>query len=135
MSMPTWWKACGSSTTSAFLFSETSDEPVPTRQNAVVDADDYERKTIMLGLWHLLQWARNVNRRISGTVEPLYLMCPPRRRARTAAFAQAAEVLDPRQLLSSTLLGQQVFPLDNAWNQNISNAPVAANSAAVSARS
>jgi hypothetical protein len=30
-----------------------------------------------------------------------------------------------------TLLGQQLFPLDNPWNQNISNAPVAANSAAI----
>jgi autotransporter passenger strand-loop-strand repeat protein len=30
-----------------------------------------------------------------------------------------------------TLLGQQLFPSDNPWNQNISNAPVAANSAAV----
>ncbi len=30
-----------------------------------------------------------------------------------------------------TLLGQQVFPADNPWNQNISNAPVAANSAAI----
>ena len=30
-----------------------------------------------------------------------------------------------------TLLGQQLFPSDNPYNQNISNAPVAANSAAV----
>ena len=30
-----------------------------------------------------------------------------------------------------TLLGQQHFPSDNPWNQNISNAPVAANSAAI----
>jgi hypothetical protein len=30
-----------------------------------------------------------------------------------------------------TLLGQQLFPLNNAWNQNISNAPVAGNSAAI----
>ena len=30
-----------------------------------------------------------------------------------------------------TLLGQRLFPSDNPWNQNISNAPVAANSAAV----
>src|SRR5262249_6618008 len=33
--------------------------------------------------------------------------------------------------LVPTLLGQQLFPLDSAWNQNISNAPVAANSAAI----
>jgi hypothetical protein len=31
-------------------------------------------------------------------------------------------------------LGQQIFPADNAWNQNISNAPVAANSAAIISR-
>src|SRR5262249_9373572 len=30
-----------------------------------------------------------------------------------------------------TLLGQQLFPADNPWNQDSSNAPVAANSAAV----
>jgi hypothetical protein len=30
-----------------------------------------------------------------------------------------------------TLLGQQLFPSDNPWNQNISNAPVATNSAAI----
>jgi autotransporter passenger strand-loop-strand repeat protein len=30
-----------------------------------------------------------------------------------------------------TLLGQQLFPADNPWNQNIVNAPVAANSAAI----
>ena len=30
-----------------------------------------------------------------------------------------------------TLLGQQLFPLDYPWNQNISNAPAAANSAAI----
>src|SRR5271165_2529584 len=30
-----------------------------------------------------------------------------------------------------TLLGQQLFPTDYPWNQNIANAPVAANSAAI----
>jgi hypothetical protein len=33
--------------------------------------------------------------------------------------------------LVPTLLGQQLFPLDNPWNQDISNAPVASNSAAI----
>ena len=37
--------------------------------------------------------------------------------------------LEDRSML--TLLGQQLFPADNPWNQNIANAPVAANSAAV----
>ena len=39
------------------------------------------------------------------------------------------EELEDRLLLS--LLGQQLFPSDNAWNQNIASAPVAANSAAI----
>jgi hypothetical protein len=40
-----------------------------------------------------------------------------------------AEELEIR--LVPTMLGQQLFPADYPWNQNISNAPVAANSAAV----
>src|SRR5437764_8152266 len=32
-----------------------------------------------------------------------------------------------------TLLGQRLFPADYPWNQDISNAPVAANSAAIMA--
>ena len=39
------------------------------------------------------------------------------------------EALEPRLALSLESL--QLFPADNPWNQNISNAPVAANSAAV----
>jgi hypothetical protein len=39
------------------------------------------------------------------------------------------EVLEDRVL--PTLLGQQLFPSDYPWNQNISNAPVAADSAAI----
>jgi hypothetical protein len=41
----------------------------------------------------------------------------------------AVEGLEDRRLL--TLLGQQIYPADNPWNQNIANAPVAANSAAI----
>src|SRR5262245_44026087 len=37
--------------------------------------------------------------------------------------------LEARRLL--TLLGQQLFPSDNPWNQNIAAAPVASNSAAI----
>src|SRR4051794_32638048 len=37
--------------------------------------------------------------------------------------------LETRELL--TLLGQQLFPSDNPWNQNIASAPVASNSAAI----
>src|SRR5437868_15510847 len=43
--------------------------------------------------------------------------------------ALAAEELEPRVV--PTLLGQPLFPADYPWNQDISNAPVAANSAAV----
>ncbi len=39
------------------------------------------------------------------------------------------EALEER--LVPTLLGQSVFPADNPWNQNIANAPVAANSNAI----
>jgi hypothetical protein len=41
----------------------------------------------------------------------------------------AVESLEERTV--PTLLGQQLFPADNPWNQQITNAPVAANSAAV----
>jgi hypothetical protein len=49
------------------------------------------------------------------------------RRAERAALR--LEVLEDRVV--PTLLGQQLFPADNPWNQNISSAPVAANSAAI----
>src|SRR5438874_12481757 len=39
------------------------------------------------------------------------------------------EELDAR--LVPTYLGNQVFPLDNPWNQVVAGAPVAANSAAI----
>ncbi|HVS40112.1 MAG TPA: IPT/TIG domain-containing protein [Gemmataceae bacterium] len=50
----------------------------------------------------------------------------PRRIRRSAL---QVEQLEDR--VTPTLLGQQLFPVDYPWNQNISNAPVAANSAAV----
>jgi hypothetical protein len=45
------------------------------------------------------------------------------------ATSLAVEALEDRTV--PTLLGQQLFPADNPWNQPIANAPVAANSAAV----
>jgi hypothetical protein len=39
------------------------------------------------------------------------------------------EELEDRRVLS--LLGNELFPADNAWNQRITNAPAAANSAAI----
>jgi hypothetical protein len=44
---------------------------------------------------------------------------------------EALEVAELETRVVPTLLGQQLFPLDNPWSQNISNAPVAANSAAI----
>src|SRR3954468_7113105 len=41
----------------------------------------------------------------------------------------AVEELEGRVV--QTLLGQQLFPADYPWNQNVSTAPVGANSAAV----
>jgi IPT/TIG domain len=54
------------------------------------------------------------------------------RSARHALRRQARPAVDPlesRELLS--LLGQQLFPSDNPWNQKISSAPVASSSAAI----
>jgi hypothetical protein len=51
------------------------------------------------------------------------------RRRRDLRPALTLQELEDRVV--PTLLGQQLFPLDNPWNQNISNAPVAANSAAI----
>ncbi len=44
-------------------------------------------------------------------------------------FALVLEELEDRCV--PALLGQQLFPADNPWNQQITNAPVAANSAAI----
>ncbi len=54
-------------------------------------------------------------------------MSRPQRRPLKPHFV--VESLETRDLL--TLLGQQLFPSDNPWNQNIAGAPVASNSAAI----
>ena len=46
-------------------------------------------------------------------------------------FRWSLEVEELEMRLVPTLVGQHIFPLDNPWNQNIANAPVAANSAAI----
>src|SRR5262249_45572608 len=56
----------------------------------------------------------------------------PVRSARRALWRRALPGVDPleaRALL--TLLGQQLFPSDNPWNQDIAAAPVASNSSAI----
>ena len=52
---------------------------------------------------------------------------PPRRRP--LAHRPVFEQLEARDV--PTLVGNQLFPSDNPWNQKITNAPVAANSAAI----
>jgi hypothetical protein len=51
---------------------------------------------------------------------------------RVESTALRLEALEDRAV--PTLLGQQLFPQDNPWNQDVSSAPVAANSAAIIAR-
>jgi hypothetical protein len=50
----------------------------------------------------------------------------PRKHATRSHFRLRLESLEPRVVPS--LLGNQLFPADNPWNQKITNAPVAANS-------
>src|SRR6516164_3361939 len=80
----------------------------------------------MFGLSRLLQFARNVNRGSNGKDGRRCLSRPSRPIRRKALEMEGLEAR-----LVPTLLGQQLFPLDNPWNQNISNAPVAADSAAI----
>jgi hypothetical protein len=53
----------------------------------------------------------------------------PDRLAMRRGASPRVEPLEDRELL--TLLGQQLFPSDNPWNQEITGAPVASNSAAI----
>jgi hypothetical protein len=53
----------------------------------------------------------------------------PVRRALGHRAIPGVDPLEARELL--TLLGQQLFPSDNPWNQNIAAAPVASNSSAI----
>ena len=56
--------------------------------------------------------------------------CPVTRRARAVASLRVrVEGLEDRCLM--TLGGNQLFPSDNAWNQSVAAAPVAANSSAI----
>jgi hypothetical protein len=55
-------------------------------------------------------------------------VCSARHTVRHRALP-CVDRLESRELL--TLLGQQLFPSDNPWNQNIASAPVASNSAAI----
>jgi hypothetical protein len=68
-----------------------------------------------------------VPRRISGRAISRCLVRKPHGTVRHVG--RELEELERRDVPS--LLGQQLFPSDNPWNQNIANAPLAANSAAI----
>ncbi len=79
----------------------------------------------MFGIWSLLDFARKI-------------VSPDRRQGSRRADLDrqslryeslSVQELEDRAML--TMLGQQLFPADYPWNQNIADAPVAANSAAV----
>ena len=80
----------------------------------------------MLGVERLLHWAGNVRSRLHGNDRR---RCPRRDNPFRGRKSLHAERLEERVML--TLLGQQLFPSNYPWNQNISNAPVASNSAAI----
>src|SRR5436853_7559243 len=76
-----------------------------------------ERRTSSVGqTWRFAQTRANRN------------VCPTGKKRRAAL---RLEELEDRTV--PTLLGQQLFPADYPWNQNIASAPVAANSAAIMA--
>jgi hypothetical protein len=83
----------------------------------------------MFGLRRLTELGGKITWRFSGNGNGRWLALPGRRIRRTAL---SVEELEGRVV--PTLLGQQVFPADYPWNQNISNAPVAANSANIIAQ-
>ena len=77
-------------------------------------------------LSYLLRWTWNIKHR--SRVNNFSVRKRRLRAVRRSHFLRV-EPLEDRHLL--TLLGQQLFPADNAWNQNVSSAPLAANSAAI----
>src|SRR5437016_192493 len=80
----------------------------------------------MFRLSRLLELASTIPWRLNGTTGRHWL---GRRRQPFRRATPGLEDLEGR--IVPTLLGQQLFPADYPWNQKISNAPVAANSAAV----
>jgi hypothetical protein len=72
---------------------------------------------------------RNLAHKIGGWLSSQESRHVPNRRRRLRRVPPRLEELEARVV--PTLLGQQLFPADYPWNQNISNAPVAANSAAI----
>ena len=87
---------------------------------------NHETVTTMSRLSRWLRFVRRSPWRLNGSEERRWLaiLRQPVRRA-----WPGIESLEDRVV--PTLLGQQIFPADYPWNQNISNAPVAGNSAAI----
>jgi hypothetical protein len=89
----------------------------------------------MFGLSHCLELARSAGRwirrtAINGTAINRTGGRPSRcQRDSSRGESLQIEELEGRRML--TLLNQPIFPADNPWNQNISNAPVVTNSAAI----
>src|SRR4051794_9528213 len=80
----------------------------------------------MVGLARLLELAGEITWWLERREGSRWLAA---RRHEVRRTALGVEELEGRVV--PTLLGQQLFPTDYPWNQNISNAPVAANSSAV----
>jgi len=80
----------------------------------------------MFGLARLLKLTGEITFLLSRK-EHVRWLARPRRPVRRESLN--IEELEARVV--PTLMGQQLFPADNPWNQNIANAPVAANSAAI----
>jgi len=79
----------------------------------------------MFGASSIMQAARKLIRRTSRHVSPRARFDRQSHQYATLAVLKLEERIMP------TMLGQQLFPSDYPWNQNIADAPVAANSAAI----
>ena len=81
----------------------------------------------MTGLSRWLKWAGQLTRQ-------QYRKLNKRKNPTSRSFGFGRTILALEELeerVVPSMLGQQLFPADYPWNQNIANAPVAANSAAV----
>src|SRR5437899_9783112 len=72
-------------------------------------------------------WERGCAMALTGWLRQVFASSSSQRRVRLLPRHLFLEALEERTV--PTLLGNQVFPADNPWNQKITNAPVAANSA------
>jgi hypothetical protein len=86
----------------------------------------------IFGLSRLLELAGTITWRLNGRAGLGCRRRPVSRKRQASQVRRATPSVEEMEgRIVPTLLGQQLFPADYPWNQNISNAPVAANSAAV----